>query len=44
MTIEQKYKRIEELREAWRQAKNDVDRKIIEARASMIKRTMHTLV
>lgn len=44
MTLEDKQKRLAELRVMWKKEPDPVKRKIIEKRAWMIKKTIHTLI
>jgi hypothetical protein len=44
MTNEEKQKKLAELRLQWKHATSEVDRKIIEKRANLIKRTIKTLL
>ena len=44
MTLEDKNKILEELRVAWKKATTDVDRKIIETRAKLIKMSLPSLI
>lgn len=44
MTNEEKDKKLAELRILWKQEKDPVKRKIIEKRADLILRTIHTLI
>jgi len=44
MNLQEKQKKLAELREAWKLAKTATDRKIIEVRANLIKKSIRTLV
>lgn len=44
MTLEEKQRKLDELRKAWKEAKTSTDRKVIEIRANLLKRSISTLV
>ena len=44
MTLAEKQKKLSELRELWKLAKTATDRKIIQVRAELLKKSIRTLV